>query len=118
MHAIWQRRYADRGAALLTGKPTALARFYQFSELPEHLENRDLLVITVAALLLSTLAAIQAPIILMSQNRAGDRDRHQAEADYETNRVAKEEIESLQKDLSRIEQDKLDRILSFLEKKG
>ena len=42
----------------LTGGQELLARFYQFSELPEHLENRDLTVIIVAALLLSTLAGI------------------------------------------------------------
>jgi lipoprotein-releasing system permease protein len=42
----------------LTGGQELLARFYQFSELPEHLENRDLLLITISALVLSTLAGI------------------------------------------------------------
>ena len=42
----------------LTGGQELLARFYQFSELPEHLENRDLLLIVVSALVLSTLAGI------------------------------------------------------------
>jgi len=42
----------------LTGGQELLARFYQFSELPEHTEPRDLLVIVVAALVLSTLAGI------------------------------------------------------------
>lgn len=68
-------------------------------------------------LLFSTQAAYAAPIIMMSQNRAADRDRHQAEADYETNRIAKEEIEHLQRELARIENDKLDKILALLEKK-
>ena len=68
-------------------------------------------------LLFSTQAAYAAPIIMMAQNRAADRDRHQAEADYETNRVAKEEIENLQKELARIENDKLDKILEILEKR-
>ena len=36
-------------------------------------------------LVLSCLAAIQAPIIMMSQNRQADRDRHQSQADYVTN---------------------------------
>ena len=67
-------------------------------------------------LLFSTQAAYAAPIIMMSQNRAAERDRHQAEADYRTNREAKEDIEALQKDLARIENDKLDRILALLEK--
>lgn len=69
-------------------------------------------------LLFSTQAAYAAPIIMMAQNRQADRDRHHAEADYETNRQAKEEIEELQKSLSRIEIEKLDKILKLLEKKG
>lgn len=68
-------------------------------------------------LIFSTQAAYAAPIIMMAQNRQSDRDRHHAEADYETNKRAKEEIETLQKNLSRIEIDKLDKILALLEKK-
>jgi len=68
-------------------------------------------------LLFSTQAAYAAPIIMMAQNRQADRDRHHAEADYETNRRAKEEIEELQKHLSRLEVEKLDKILALLEKK-
>src|SRR5438477_296611 len=62
-------------------------------------------------LLFSTQAAYAAPVIMMAQNRQSDRDRIHAEEDYETNRRAKQEIEALQKELSRIEIDKLDRIL-------
>ena len=43
-------------------------------------------------LMLSTLAAIQAPIIMMSQNRAADRDRKAAEHDYTVNLRAELEI--------------------------
>lgn len=68
-------------------------------------------------LLFSTQAAYAAPIIMMAQNRQADRDRHHAEADYETNRQAKEEIEELQQHLSRLEVEKLDKILALLEKK-
>ena len=68
-------------------------------------------------LLFSVQAAYAAPIIMMSQNRQADRDRIQAEADYHTNVKAKQEIESLQKSLARIEIDKLDRILELVEKK-
>ena len=53
----------------------------------------------------------------MAQNRQAERDRIQAEADYETNIKAKSEIEMLQKALSRIENDKLDKIIDLLEKK-
>ena len=65
-------------------------------------------------LLFSTQAAYAAPIIMMSQNRSAERDRFQATADFKTNVDAKHEIETLQKQLSRIETDKLDRILSIL----
>lgn len=46
-------------------------------------------------LVLSTLAAVQAPIIMMSQNRVAARDRAQADADYETNLKAELEIASM-----------------------
>ena len=36
-------------------------------------------------LMLSTLAAIQAPIIMMSQNRQSQKDRQDAQVDFETN---------------------------------
>ncbi len=68
-------------------------------------------------LLFSTQAAYAAPIIMMSQNRQSERDREQALSDYETNIDAKREIESLQKELSRIENEKLDIILQLLKEK-
>ena len=43
-------------------------------------------------LMLSMLAAIQAPVIMMSQNRAADRDREAAEHDYVVNLRAELEI--------------------------
>src|SRR3989344_8491178 len=53
-------------------------------------------------LFLSCLATYQAPIILMSQNRAAERDRAKAEKDYYINRKAEREIEDMQKDLEDI----------------
>lgn len=53
-------------------------------------------------LILSCLAAIQAPIILMSQNRTADRDRAKAERDYAVNRKAEREVELIKKDLDYI----------------
>ena len=43
-------------------------------------------------LMLSTLAAVQAPVILMSQNRQAARDRQAAEHDYRVNLRAELEI--------------------------
>jgi uncharacterized membrane protein len=64
-------------------------------------------------LMLSTLAAIQAPIIMMSQNRQAEKDRQAAAHDYEVNLRAEleiirlhEKINSLQKDVSRLLENK------------
>jgi uncharacterized membrane protein len=46
-------------------------------------------------LLLSMIAAIQAPIIMMSQNRQTERDRFEAAKDYEVNLKAELEVLSL-----------------------
>jgi len=46
-------------------------------------------------LVLSTLAAIQAPVIMMSQNRQAHKDRLQAQQDYEINLMAEIEIRDL-----------------------
>jgi uncharacterized membrane protein len=53
---------------------------------------------------LSCLAAIQAPIILMSQNRAAERDRLTAKYDYMINRKAEREVANMQKDLDEIKE--------------
>jgi uncharacterized membrane protein len=46
-------------------------------------------------LVLSCVAALQAPVIMMSQNRQAARDRHDAKNDYEVNLRAEMEIMSL-----------------------
>ncbi len=66
--------------------------------------------------LVSLEAIMLSTFILMSQNRQSERDRLQADADFETNVEAKKEIEELQKRLARIEDEKLDTILKILEK--
>ena len=65
-------------------------------------------------LVFSTQAAYAAPIIMMSQNRQNDRDRIQAQADYQTNIDAKLEIEALAIKLKSLEVDKLDKIIQML----
>lgn len=67
------------------------------------------MIVSLEGILLST-------FIMMSQNRASDRDRVQAQADYQTNLEAKREIEELQVRLARIETEKLDEILKLLRK--
>ena len=46
-------------------------------------------------LFLSMLAAIQAPVIMMSQNRQDEKDRLRGELDYEVNRRAASDIQGL-----------------------
>lgn len=53
-------------------------------------------------LVLSCLAAIQAPIILMAQNRQTERDRLDMQYDYKVNRKAEREIQNIQRDLDEI----------------
>jgi uncharacterized membrane protein len=59
-------------------------------------------------LMLSMLAAIQAPVIMMSQNRQGDRDRVAASHDYEVNLRAELEIMRLH--------EKVDLLLARIDK--
>jgi uncharacterized membrane protein len=54
-------------------------------------------------LVLSMLAALQAPIIMMSQNRAAERDRLAAEIDHEVNVRAELAVRDIDRRLHRIE---------------
>lgn len=54
-------------------------------------------------LALSLLAAIQAPVILMSQNRQAQKDRLKAEYDYRIDKKAEKEIQAVKKQINRIE---------------
>src|SRR5215467_6247595 len=51
-------------------------------------------------LMLSMLAAIQAPVIMMSQNRQDTKDRLRGELDYDVNRRAAAEIQGLARKLN------------------
>jgi hypothetical protein len=63
---------------------------------------------------MSAEAAFSTPIILMSQNRASERDRRKAEHDYKINEDAKREIEKLMVMLERIDSGKLDQIIALV----
>ncbi|MBM7566407.1 DUF1003 domain-containing protein [Paenibacillus sacheonensis] len=56
-------------------------------------------------LCLSFLAAFQAPIIMMSQNRQNARDKHESVIDFAINYKAEQEIDDMQKHLHRIEEN-------------
>ena len=66
-------------------------------------------------LFLSMLAAIQAPVIMMSQNRQDLKDRVRSELDFDVNRRAETEIQSLSHHLSLIT-DKLEDVEDLVRK--
>ena len=53
-------------------------------------------------LVLSCLAAIQAPVIMMSQNRQEKKDRLRAENDYKINLKAEKEVRDIQAKLDHL----------------
>lgn len=63
-------------------------------------------------LVLSMLAALQAPIIMMSQNRQAQKDREAAAHDYEVNLKAELEIMGLHEKLDGLRQEQLTRMLA------
>jgi CRP/FNR family transcriptional regulator, cyclic AMP receptor protein len=67
-------------------------------------------------LFLSMLAAIQAPVIMMSQNRQDTKDRLRSELDFEVNRRAEAELQGVARKLNLLD-EKIDDILEFARKK-
>jgi uncharacterized membrane protein len=64
-------------------------------------------------LFLSMLAAIQAPVIMMSQNRQDTKDRLRGELDYDVNRRAASDIQGLSRKLNLLD-EKFDDAISLL----
>ena len=68
-------------------------------------------------LFLSMLAAIQAPVIMMSQNRQDTKDRLRGELDFDVNRRAESEIQGLSRKLNALD-ERLDDLTDLLRGKG
>lgn len=66
-------------------------------------------------LILSCLAAIQAPVIMMSQNRQEARDRLQSEHDYRVNLKAELEIRNLHEKIDHLLMNQWQRLLEIQE---
>lgn len=66
-------------------------------------------------LALSCLAAIQAPVIMMSQNRQEERDRLKAEADFAIDTKAESEVEHLHKKLDELLIERIRELLKLQE---
>jgi len=94
---------------------TVLVALWMSLNLIAYVKHWDVYPFILLNLLFSTQAAYAAPIIMMSQNRQNERDRAQAQADYQTNIDAKLEIEALTSKLNSIEVDKLDKIILLLQ---
>ena len=63
-------------------------------------------------LVLSMVAALQAPVILMSQNRQAARDRIAASLDYEVNLKAEIEITALHEKIDRLRLDRVEDLIA------
>jgi uncharacterized membrane protein len=64
-------------------------------------------------LMLSCLAAIQAPVIMMSQNRQEAKDRLRSEHDYEVNLKAELEVHQLHEKLDQLRQKQWQELLTI-----
>ena len=71
-------------------------------------------------LVLSCVAAIQAPLIMMSQNRQEEKDRHRAENDYKVNLKTEIMIEDLYDKVNAIlaKQSQIEKLLAEEKTKG
>lgn len=68
-------------------------------------------------LVLSMTTAIQAPVIMMSQNRQAEKDRRQAANDYEVNLKAELEIHRLHEKLDELQKGEWNEMLEIRERK-
>jgi uncharacterized membrane protein len=118
LHATWGQRLADRVAAVggswgfIIGFGVVLVSWMLInSEVLEvlGLHPFDAYPYIFLNLMLSMLAAIQAPVIMMSQNRQSQKDRIAARHDYEVNLRTQLEIIRLQRRFDRL-LDKLGRL--------
>lgn len=70
--------------------------------LPVHFDPQPFILLN---LILSFIAAFQAPIIMMSQNRQAARDKHEAVIDFAINYKAEQEVDDIQAHLHRMEKE-------------
>ncbi|QSO53252.1 DUF1003 domain-containing protein [Alicyclobacillus curvatus] len=106
----WSHRLADR-IATFGGSWTFIVSFAVFLgawivwntlrlTLPAHFDKPPFILLN---LILSFIAAFQAPVIMMSQNRQAARDKHESIIDFAINYKAEQEIDDMQTHLHRIE---------------
>ena len=64
-------------------------------------------------LVLSCIAALQAPIIMMSQNRQEEKDRRRAENDYLINLKAEVEVRNLHRKMDLLIEEQMTRLFEI-----
>jgi uncharacterized membrane protein len=105
----WTDRLADRIASFggswsfIVFFAVILAIWILWNTLPFVSPHFDKPPFILLNLCLSFIAAFQAPIIMMSQNRQAARDKHESVIDFAINYKAEQEIDDMQSHLHRIE---------------
>jgi uncharacterized membrane protein len=121
--ATFGQRLADRVAAFggswsfLMGFGVVMAVWIALNTIVLGTEVFDPYPFVFLNLMLSLLAAVQAPVILMAQNRQASRDRLAAAHDYEVNLKAEIEIAALHDKLDQIRANELATLIETLEAK-
>jgi uncharacterized membrane protein len=119
--ATFGQRLADRVAAVggswgfLIGFGIAMAIWIALNTVILATEVFDPYPFVFLNLMLSLLAAVQAPVILMAQNRQAIRDRLAAAHDYEVNLKAEIEIAALHDKLDQIRTNELATLIERVE---
>lgn len=94
----------------------AVATYMVYNALGSKLPVFDAYPYIFLNLILAIIAAIQAPIILMAQNRQEKRDRIRNDIDFEITVRSEQEIQDIQRHLHRAEED-IQKIRQLLEEK-
>jgi len=104
------QRVADSTARLLGSWPfiigqTVFVALWVVLNLVAWMRHWDPYPFILLNLMFSVQAAYAGPALMMSQNRQAERDRFQAQSDYETNVKAEKKIEEIQVALARLEEN-------------
>ncbi len=84
-----------------------LAGWIAFNTLAPQGDNFDPYPFILMNLVLSCVAAVQAPVIMMSQNRQEEKDRKRSENDYQVNLKAELELRSLHQKMDLLLQEEM-----------
>ncbi len=106
----WSERLADRisnfGGSwkfiLLFSVFLVIWMIWNSVSFTRHFDSRPFILLN---LILSFIAAFQAPIIMMSQNRQAVRDKHESIIDFAINYKAEQEIDDIQSEIHNLKEE-------------